>query len=524
VTTPSPSGRTSAVLALGMLVTASCGSSSRGSTPATDAGVPATRDSATDAKTTHDAHDRPRDSGIDRGAVRADASDSSVRDSAADSSGGCPVTITIPSQNEAVGQYIQISVTQSCPAWTENMVAYIDQKDCSSTSYAYPNPGCHTSGGAQNFSTSTWVRVTPGTHTIVVDNASAAGKSSVSPAVTFSYAPADSGMQRADTGTTDPVFIAAGDIAQPNGSAAETGNLVRSLLSSNPGALVVTLGDNAYGSTNDDQGSANSYQTLYAPTWGSFVDVTLPVPGNHDYGNWDLGPTAACPACQDGTARIMSGYYAYFNGNAITVGGTTPTTFHYGYDFVTKDGETWRYVSLNSGYCFYDPTNCEQGSSEYEWFSTELSSHLKKSKGGTYAGVVVGTHFDLNESQECGGGNGMMEDFMQLMYTYKVDLYLAGHVHDYERFCALAAAPASTTQQNCGTRTGPVCDPAGPVEINVGTGGASKAVSTDPWAASQARFSVPGVIKVTLHDASWDFAFYNTSNAVLDSATDIATH
>jgi hypothetical protein len=436
----------------------------------------------------------------------------------------CPVTIKIPSQNEAVGQSIQISVSQSCAGWTNAMIAYIDGVDCASSSYSYPNAGCHTTGGNANFSTSTWVRVKAGKHTLVVNNWDAKGAVGVSFPVTFSYAgPVDGGV-RADAGSSmDPVFIAAGDIGfpAPNGAAESTGNLVRSLLSAKPGAKVITLGDNAYGSSNDDQGSATSFETLYAPAWGSFVGITLPVPGNHDYGNWDLG---SCYDCQDGGGRVMSGYYAYFAGKAITVGGTTETTLHYGYDFTTKGGEKWRYVALDSGFCFYTPSNCAVGSSEYEWFSGELASHLKKSKGGSYAGIVVGTHFDANESQECGGRNTQVDPMTELMYDYNVDLYLAGHVHNYERFCNLAKYRAATTQANCGARTGPVCDTAGPVEINVGTGGAARASSDDPWAASMARLVVPGVLEVTLHDASWDFAFYNTSSMVLDSGSGIATH
>jgi acid phosphatase type 7 len=436
----------------------------------------------------------------------------------------CPVSIKIPSQKEAVGESIQVSVSQSCSDWTSAMIAYIDGVDCASSSYPYPNAGCHTTGGSQNFSTSTWVRVEPGKHTIVVNNWDSKGTVGVSSAVTFSYsAPVDGGGSLDAGSSADPVFITAGDIGfpAPNGAAESTGNLVRSLLSANPDAKVITLGDNAYGSSNDDQGSANSFETLYAPAWGSFVGITLPVPGNHDYGNWDLGD---CYKCEDGGGRVMSGYYAYFAGKAITVGGTTTTTLHYGYDFTTKGGEKWRYVSLDSGFCFYTPSNCAEGSSEYEWLSSELASHLKKSKGGAYAGIVVGTHFDANESQECGGMNTQVDPMTELMYDYNVDLYLAGHVHNYERFCNLAKYRAATTQANCGSRTGPVCDTRGPMEINVGTGGAARASSDDAWAASMARFVVPGVLKVTLHDASWDFAFYNTSSQVLDSASAIATH
>jgi hypothetical protein len=456
------------------------------------------------------------------GGAANDVASDAARSTGEPPSGSCPVTIKIPSQNEAVGQSIQLSVTQSCANWTNAMIAYIDGVDCASSSYPYPNAGCHSTTGAQNFSTSTWVQVTPGSHSLVVNNWDTHGTVGVSAVVTFSYSgAAGGGDSGSGESSGDPVFIAAGDIGFPDGATASTGALVRTLLNTNPGAKVITLGDNAYGATNDDQGSAASFQNYYAPAWGSFVGVTLPVPGNHDYGNWDLGE---CYHCSDGGARVMSGYYAYFAGHAITVGGDSPTTLHYGYDFATKDGEVWRYESLDSGFCFYTPSNCAVGSSEYEWLSGELSTHLKKSKGGSYAGIVVGTHFDANESQECGGMNTQVDPMTELMYDYNVDLYLAGHVHNYERFCNLARSRATTTQANCGTRTGPVCDSAGPMEINVGTGGAAAASSNDPWAASQARFVVPGVLKVTLHDSSWDFAFYNTSSQVLDSGSGIATH
>ena len=107
------------------------------------------------------------------------------------------------------------------------------------------------------------------------------------------------------------------------------------------------------------------------------------------------------------------------------------------------------------------------------------------------------------------------------MYDAHVDLYLAGHVHNYERFCQIGKNPGPTTQGNCTVTTGPVCDPAGPVEINVGTGGADDGsiANPDPWANSQKRYSQTGVFKLTLHDASWDWEFRSTGDVLLDSAS-----
>jgi len=433
----------------------------------------------------------------------------------------CPATITIPSQNEIVGPAIQLHVTfpARCTG-VDAMIAYIDRQRCDQAPYPDPNPGCSVS--SNQFSTSTWVNVTPGTHVLVVNSWQGSTVSESAP-VTFVYpGPTDGGTPVRDAGAAgDPVLVGAGDIGWYYGTSYEvaTGNEIRAL---NP-SWVFTLGDNAYGANNDDQGALSNYDYCYDPAWGSFKAKTLPMPGNHDYGNWDS---------QDaGIQRIMSGYYAYYTGGdpnspsqAITVGGNTWDSLHYGYDFTTASGKKWRFISVNSGDCFYAPyqtQNCGTSSSEYAWLQNELSTHLKTISGGPYVGLIVGTHFDRWSSSGCGGGSGQVDPFVQLMYAYHVDLYLAGHVHNYERFCQIGKAPGPTTQGNCSNTTGPVCDPAGPVEINIGTGGADDgtAGNPDPWAASQARFSQTGVAQLTLHDSSWDFAFLSTSNAVLDSVS-----
>jgi hypothetical protein len=103
------------------------------------------------------------------------------------STGTCPVTIEIPSAGEATGRSIQISVRQSCSDSTHAMIAYIDGQRCDQAPYPYPNAGCATTDGAVNFATKTWVEVTPGKHTINVNNWSAKGVVGVSSPVTFTY-------------------------------------------------------------------------------------------------------------------------------------------------------------------------------------------------------------------------------------------------------------------------------------------------------------------------------------------------
>lgn len=572
------------------------------------------------------------------------ASESGAGAIAEASSGSCPVVITIPSQNEAVGAQIQLSVTQTCSGWTNAMRAYIDEVDCGSSAYAHPNAGCDTTGGAQNFSSSTWVQVTPGKHTLVVNNWDSSGAVSVSSPITFTYTPptgitvtspasgASVGdpvtvnatasesvvinqMQLWDNGTklgywcnagengsggcnaststtmalevslssfpagsnaltvmdldesynvihqtlvdftvksgsgtdagagdgggsgTDPVLVGAGDIAYGGGGAAATGKELQTLVTNNPGAMVFTLGDNAYGDSKcDEGGSPADYSKNYTPTdWSSLVSKTLPTPGNHEYNNCDLsntvGPCIPSQGCGtlDGSSWVMGGYWPYFNGHAaVTPGGGTATTLHYSYDFTTMGGKKWHYVSLDSGMCFYTD-NCSKGTSEYSWLANDLAAHTKASyDGGPYAGIIVGTHIDRWDSAGCPGGSGWMGDMFDLAYSYKVDLWLDGHVHGYERFSQLGqGCESGETASGCGTFCGPKVDTSGPVLIDLGSGGADdwSGVTSHPLPGSVTRIpSTYAVGRVRMHDASWDFTLYDTSNNVIDGPVTYAVH
>lgn len=566
------------------------------------------------------------------------------------SSGSCPVVIAIPSQNEAVGPEIQLSVTQTCPGWTSAMRAYIDSVDCGSSGYAVPNAGCDTTGGAQNFASSTWVKVTPGKHMLTVNNWNASGSVSVSSPVTFTYtapsgltvtSPAsgasvsdpvtvsasanetvainqmqlwddgtklgywcnagqnssggcnpststtmslkvslsslasgsnaltvmdidesynvihkatvdftvtsgsgsssgggsDGGTDGGSGSTTDPVLIGAGDIAYGGGGAAATGKELQTLLGANPGAMVFTLGDNAYGnSTCDEGGSPTDFDKNYTPTdWYSLIGKTLPTPGNHEYNNCDLSNTVGACAPQnncgglDGSSWVMNGYWKYFDGHAaVTPGGGTASTLHYSYDFVTKGGKKWHYVSLDSGMCFYTD-NCSKGSSEYSWLANDLAAHTKASyNGGAYAGIIIGTHIDRWDSAGCPGGSGWMGDMFDLAYGYKVDLWLDGHVHGYERFAQIGqGCQSGETASGCGTFCGPKVDTSGPVLIDLGSGGADdwSGVSKHPLPGSITRIpSTYAVGRIRMHDASWDFTLYDTSNNVIDGPVSYAVH
>jgi hypothetical protein len=178
--------------------------------------------------------------------------------------------------------------------------------------------------------------------------------------------------------------------------------------------------------------------------------------------------------------------------------------------------------------CFYT-NNCSNGSSEYSWFANDLAAHTKGSyNGGPYAGIIVGTHIDRWDSAGCPGGSSWLNDMFNLAYTYKVDLWIDGHVHGYERFGQLGqGCQNGETASGCGTFCGPVADSKGPVLIDLGSGGADdwSGVTSHPLPNSITRIpSTYAVGRIRMHDSSWDFTLYDTNNNVIDGSVTYAVH
>jgi hypothetical protein len=121
----------------------------------------------------------------------------------------------------------------------------------------------------------------------------------------------------------DPVLVGAGDIADcTTGADMATARLIEGI----PG-LVFTAGDEAY-----PEGSAENFRDCYEPSWGRFLDRTLPAIGNHEY------ETAGA-----------AGYSGYF-GSAASPSGESWYSLHVG---------AWHVIVLDSN-C--DIVGCGRGS------------------------------------------------------------------------------------------------------------------------------------------------------------------
>ena len=284
----------------------------------------------------------------------------------------------------------------------------------------------------------------------------------------------------------DPVIVAAGDIAcspadaNYNGGAGTatacheqaTSDLVLSL---NPLA-VLTLGDEQYNS-----GKLTDFLTSYDPTWGRFKDITHPALGNHEFGT-----TGA------------SGYFNYFGDNATPLepGCRSNCKAWYSYDV-----GNWHIITLNTE-CTTNNNNCVAGSEQDLW----LKSELAEANAAGQCKLVTSHHPKWSSSSFAATD---IDPLVQDMYDGHTDLYLAGHMHGYERF-----APQNPAGQLDAAN--------GITEIISGAGGAffTGFLAIQPNSVVHNNDTY-GVLKLVLHPHSADYQFVRdpTSGLFSDSGT-----
>ncbi len=250
-------------------------------------------------------------------------------------------------------------------------------------------------------------------------------------------------------------LYAAGDIADCRyrtpafSGAAATADLVQAGLAASPGAQVLTLGDHTY-----PVGLAAEFNDCYQPTWGRFKERTWPTPGNHEY------YTPGAP-----------GYYAYFGARAAPEQG--------GY-YSVQMGK-WHVISLNStlrGAAF---------DVQLAWLRKDLARH------SSLCALAFWHHPRYSSGGH--GGNAYLAPVWQALAEGGVELALASHDHDYERF-----AP----QDAHGVRD----DARGMRQIVVGTGGAWLTPLRFAAANSEVKNNAShGVLRLDLFDTGYTWEF-----------------
>ncbi len=286
------------------------------------------------------------------------------------------------------------------------------------------------------------------------------------------------GTALADQGP-DPVIVAAGDIAGSWSGDESTAAVIDTIKP----AAVLTLGDNVY-----DTGAASEFNNYWGAktaankSWGHLLDVVKPAPGNHDHATANL-----------------TGYCGYFGASAHCAGGDSGAAY---YSF---DVGKWHIISLDSG-CS-SPSSCADtmatGSTMRTWLTNDLKAHNN-------ACMIAYWHHPRFSSGAHGNDTRSQSVWAELQAA-GVDLILNGHDHNYERFAAQNSAGAS--------------DPNGIVEFVVGTGGTSlRAMGATKANSAKINNTSLGVLKLTLHDTSYDFEFVKANGTFTDKGVGIACH
>ena len=279
------------------------------------------------------------------------------------------------------------------------------------------------------------------------------------PALAFSIDPFTRILASFRAAHKDPVLVGAGDIADcQTGADMATARLIDRIR-----GLVFTAGDEAY-----PEGSAENFRDCYDPSWGRFLDRTLPAVGNHEYG------TAGA-----------AGFFDYFGSRAWPSGQAW---------YSLRVG-AWHVIVLDSD-C--DIVACGRGSAQLTWLKADLAAHPARCT------LAIWHHPRFSSGGH--GNDHAVAPFWRALMRAGADLVINGHDHDYERFAP--QTPRGRLDHQAGIR-----------EIVAGTGGAHLRRFHATRANGRVRLRTFGVLRLTLHPASYSWRFFRTDGSTADAGT-----
>jgi hypothetical protein len=257
-------------------------------------------------------------------------------------------------------------------------------------------------------------------------------------------------------------IVAAGDIARCElGSDEATGLLLDEMLADTEG-VVAALGDTVYNS-----GAPDEYRDCYEPAWGRHGSRTRPAVGNHEY-----------------KTKNATGYFEYFGEAA-----GDPDKGWYSYTM-----GTWQIIVLNSNCSQIG--GCDEGSDQEQWLRDELATAAAKC-------TVAYMHHPRFSSGTHGDDDSLI-DLWAVLDKYNVEMVLAGHDHNYERFGPMTADGSLTGAD-------------GVQSFVVGTGGTYLRPADTPRPGSETLIDDKhGVLRLDLAHESYEWRFVDTAGITHD--------
>jgi acid phosphatase type 7 len=229
---------------------------------------------------------------------------------------------------------------------------------------------------------------------------------------------------------------------------------------------LLALGDLQY-----PAGSVDSFRTTYEQTWGRLLELTRPIPGNHEY----VTPQA-------------SGYFDYFG----------PRAGDPGAGWYAFEVGSWRVLALNSN-C--EIVGCGRRSPQGRWLRRDLRRHPTRC-------VLAMMHHPRFSSGPHGkhGPYRQVKPLWRALYGGGADVVISGHDHFYERFAPLR--PGGSVDRRRGL-----------TEFVAGTGGKSLYRFKRDWPQSRARERAFGVLELRLKPGRFDWRFVPVRGPVPDKGS-----
>lgn len=236
--------------------------------------------------------------------------------------------------------------------------------------------------------------------------------------------------------------------------------------------LVFGLGDYQY-----EEPKAASYAAVYDPSWGRLRDQTRPALGNQEY-----------------KVHAANTFFEYFGSHAGPEKG-----------WRSYQAGRWHVVVLNTN-CT-QVGGCQAGSEQARWLEADLAADD--------SACTVAYWHHPRFSTGLHGSDPRTRDLWTILQRHRVELVLAAHEHDYERFGRLDAdgRPSAT----------------GVTSFVVGTGGQAHYTPDDTEGYAERRRSETkskvriddtfGALLLALDPHGWSARFVDDSGAVRDRSS-----
>jgi PKD repeat protein len=263
--------------------------------------------------------------------------------------------------------------------------------------------------------------------------------------------------------TVSRTLLAAGDIASCASVDVEdegTAKLIDAEVKTDPAAVVVTVGDNAY-----PNGRAQDYANCYEPNWGRHKSRTWANLGNHEY--------------DTGTA---DGSFDYYGDRA----GPRGKGYH------SFDVGDWHIVVLNDNKAFVP---FAAGSEQDLWLQADLAASTKRC---TLAVWHQPMFYSGNEGSTMKRGSWKI--LWDRLWAAGAEVVVNGHHHQYERFAPMN--PDGVRNDEGGIR-----------EFIVGTGGEGLVSPTGRAPNSEVLGKAFGILKLTLGQGWYEWQFIPVAGA-----------